>query len=186
MIRRDSPLLAMVIILPQEKDDGAQWWSEKGERGGGDCTRVREILCTTEEKSVACEREKRYVKRGEEKKERVHKRGRKRWRKKRRRRKRRKSGEKWERRWWRRVINEERIPSRARAHMHERRREGERRGSRESKGILAGSSYTCTHERKGNTERLIAGERERFRERERAMGGERKIEGERDFHNFNL
>ena len=74
MTRRDSPLLAQGIFLSQEKDSDSEWWSEKGERGEGDHVCVREILRTTEEKSVAREREKRYEKRGEEKKERVQKR----------------------------------------------------------------------------------------------------------------
>ena len=34
MTRRDSPLLEMGIFLSQEKGGGAEWWNEKGERGG--------------------------------------------------------------------------------------------------------------------------------------------------------
>ena len=34
MTRRDLPLLVMGIFLLQEKGGDAEWWNEKGERGG--------------------------------------------------------------------------------------------------------------------------------------------------------
>ena len=62
----------MGIFWSQEKGSDTEWWNEKGKRGGHRAC-LREILHATEEKSIKREREKRYEKRGAEKKERVQK-----------------------------------------------------------------------------------------------------------------
>ena len=69
MTGRDSPLLVKGIFPSQEKDDDVQWWSEKGERGGGDHGRVKKFYAL-QKRNLSRAKEKRDMRRGEKKRRR--------------------------------------------------------------------------------------------------------------------